>query len=83
MKSKIFTVYILKSTITGKYYIGYTDNLDIRIKHHNAGRNTSTKYGVPWNLVYSESFNNRTDAWKRERQIKLYKSGEAFKKLIK
>ena len=82
MKSKIFTVYILKSTITGKYYIGYTGNLEIRIKYHNTGKNISTKHGAPWNLVYSESFNNRADAWKRERQIKSYRSGEAFKKLI-
>jgi len=42
----------------------------------------STKCGVPWNLVYTECFSNKTDAWKRERQIKKYKGGKAFKMLI-
>ncbi|MDO8569621.1 MAG: GIY-YIG nuclease family protein [bacterium] len=76
-------VYILKSTTTDKYYIGYTSNLEKRVKYHNTRRNKSTKHGAPWSLVYFESFDNRIDAWKREYQIKSYKSGEAFKKLIK
>jgi len=41
-------VYILFSSKTGKYYIGSTDNLEGRLKHHNAGSTSSTKSGAPF-----------------------------------
>ncbi|MDO8589920.1 MAG: GIY-YIG nuclease family protein [bacterium] len=78
----MFATYILKSKTTNRYYIGYTSNVGKRIIYHNTGRNISTRSGIPWSLVYSESFETRAEAWKREHQIKSYKSGEAFKKLI-
>ena len=31
---------------------------------------------------YAETYNTKSEAFKREQQIKSYKSGEAFKKLI-
>lgn len=34
-------------------------------------------------LVYEEKFNTKGEAFKREQQIKNYKHGEAFKKLVK
>jgi predicted GIY-YIG superfamily endonuclease len=33
-------------------------------------------------IVYTEFFEKKTTALKREKQIKSYKSGEAFKNLI-
>ncbi|MCR4328635.1 MAG: GIY-YIG nuclease family protein [Patescibacteria group bacterium] len=74
--------YILKSEVTGKYYVGSCDNLGERLKKHNAGRNKSTKQGIPWKVVYSETFPTKQEAYKREFQIKRYKGGTAFKKLI-
>ncbi len=38
---------------------------------------------MPWELIYIEKFNNKIEAVKREKQIKSYKGGEAFKRLIK
>lgn len=38
---------------------------------------------MPWEIVYKESFQTKKEAWLRERQIKSYKGGVAFKKLIK
>ncbi len=78
----MFYIYILKSETTGKYYIGYTSNLIQRISSHNHGKNTSTRYGIPWKIVYSEELKDKKLAWLREKQIKSYKGGEAFKKLI-
>ena len=78
----MFTVYILPSEKTDKYYTGYTKNLRERVQDHNSGKNISTKHGVPWKLVYSELLATKTDAWKREHQIKSYRGGEAFKKLL-
>ncbi|MEW6652758.1 MAG: hypothetical protein AB1394_04720 [Bacteroidota bacterium] len=42
----------------------------------------STKAYVPWKIVYLEHFESKSEAFKREMQIKRYKSGNAFKKLI-
>jgi putative endonuclease len=75
-------VYILRSDKTGRHYVGSTSNLDDRIHRHNAGKNRSTKAGAPWTLVWSEPHPTREDAYRREMQIKRYKGGEAFKKLV-
>jgi len=78
----MFYVYILKSTITDKFYIGSTSDLEKRLKAHNSGSNRSTKNSRPWVRLYEETYNNKPDAIKRELQIKRYKGGVAFKKLI-
>ncbi len=75
-------VYILKSVSFNKYYIGYTADLDKRLLEHNSGKTKSIKAYLPYKLIYSEKFATKSDAYKRERQIKRYKGGSAFKKLI-
>ena len=63
-----FIVYILKSKKSKKHYIGYTIDIEKRLKQHNAGLNRSTKYGIPWEVIYKEDgYKTRTDALKRER----------------
>ena len=76
-------IYILKSSISNKYYIGHTQNLDKRLERHNTGFSQYTKKFMPWKLIYTEDFETRGEAIKREKQIKRYKGGEAFKRLIK
>ncbi|MDQ5970604.1 MAG: putative endonuclease [Patescibacteria group bacterium] len=78
----MFVVYILYSSILNRYYVGHTENLKNRLTLHNAGKVRSTKRGVPWVVKYIEKFDNRNDAYRRELQIKRYKSGRAFTKLI-
>lgn len=76
-------VYILKSLKTNKYYTGSTNDIQKRLTRHNAGQNKSTKHGIPWILIYQEEFDTKQNAYKREMEIKRYKNGEAFKKIIK
>ncbi|OGG47472.1 endonuclease [Candidatus Kaiserbacteria bacterium RIFCSPHIGHO2_01_FULL_49_13] len=78
----MFKVYILKSDVRDRYYIGYTNNLVRRLLKHNAGSNHSTRPYRPWKVVYSETLPDKRSAWLREQQIKSYKGGEAFKKLL-
>lgn len=55
----------------GTFYCGYTNNLDKRIATHNNGKGAKyTKTRRPVILVYSECFDNKIDAMKREWQIK-------------
>ena len=79
----MFYTYILKSKIGEKYYVGYTSDLDARLRKHNSGSNKSTIKFKPWEVVYFESLLDKKSAWLREQQIKRYKGGEAFKKLLK
>lgn len=78
----MYKVYIIQSFKTKRYYIGYTKDLRARLKRHNRGQNQSTKSGIPWKIIHSEVFTNRSDAFKREKEIKRFKSGIKFKKLL-
>jgi putative endonuclease len=78
----MYYVYILKSIIFNHHYIGYTNNLDKRLTEHNAGKVKSTKKYLPWEIIYTEVFNSKPEAYKRELKIKSYKGGNAFKNLI-
>lgn len=78
----MWQVYVLKSIQGKRYYIGCTDNLDRRLSEHNKGYNIATEKDRPWVVVHSEKFNNKLDAYAREKKIKSYKSGNAFRKLL-
>ena len=79
----MFYVYILRSKTRLRYYVGHTSNLRNRLNSHNAGDVISTKAYKPWEIVYTEKYNNKHDAYRREMQIKSYKGGRAFKALLK
>lgn len=61
--------YVLKNKYS-KWYIGSTKDLQKRISDHNLGKNKSTKYGVPWKLIYCEISLNIKDARAREKYLK-------------
>ncbi|HAN77063.1 MAG TPA: excinuclease ABC subunit C [Bacteroidales bacterium] len=77
-----FYVYILLSEKTNKFYIGSTENIENRQFRHNAGHTISTKTGIPWKLVYFETFETRVQAVARELEIKKKKSRAYIEKLI-
>ena len=78
----MFKVYIIQSLVNNRYYIGHTEDVDKRITKHNAGEVKSTKYGKPWKIIYLEEYSSRSDAYQRELEIKSYKGGIKFKKLL-
>jgi len=78
----VFYTYIIQSLKTKKYYIGSTKDLNRRILEHNSNNTQSLMNKGPFVVVYKEIYLNVTDARKRERQIKSYKGGSAFKKLL-
>jgi len=67
----------------GKFYVGSTGNIEDRLERHNQGRSKFTKGGIPWELVYTEAFQSRPEAVRRERQIKSWKSKVRIEKLIR
>lgn len=67
---KFYYVYILQSLKDYSLYIGFTENLKTRLQEHNTGKNVSTKYKVPYGLIYFEGYRNKADALGRETFLK-------------
>ena len=66
-----------------KYYVGSTgDTLESRIKKHNSNHKGFTGGYGDWVIKYSEEFQSRNDALKREKEIKKWKSRKLIEKLI-
>lgn len=65
-------VYILECA-DGSFYTGYTNNLQKRIRTHNAGKGAKyTHSRLPVKLVYSEIYENKSSALRREYAIKQF-----------
>ena len=78
----MFIVHILQSTVTNRYYVGSTHDLQLRLAHHNDGWSRSTKSGRPWRIVYREEHPDKASACRREQQIKRQKSRRYLEVLI-
>jgi len=79
---KVWCVYILELA-NGNYYTGITNDLEKRLITHAAGKGSKcVKANLPFNLIYSEPAENRSEASKREVQIKKLTRREK-EKLIK
>ena len=78
----MYYVYVLRSLKDKRYYIGNTNNLERRLQDHNRGKSEAVKYRGPFELAYSEEYTTKSAAVRREIQIKSYKGGQAFKRLI-
>jgi putative endonuclease len=76
----MYFVYILKCG-DGKLYIGYTDNVFLRLKEHENGLVISTKHRRPLSLFYYEAYNTKGLAQERERKLKQF--GSSYKGLVK
>lgn len=65
-------VYILESS-NRKYYVGYTTDLDRRMKQHKEGKGAkfTRSFGFK-KLLYHETYPTKSEALKREAQIKSW-----------
>lgn len=78
----MYKVYILQSLKNKRYYIGHTEDMVQRLRKHNGGSVKSTKFGRPWKIIRTEDYTTKSEAATRELEIKMYKGGILFKKLI-
>jgi putative endonuclease len=79
----IYYVYILKSLIFDKTYIGFTDNISRRIKEHNSGKSRYTNIYKPWRIVYTEKYETRIEERKREKYLKSAAGRKLLKEILK
>ena len=74
----MYWVYILKNS-QNRIYIGQTNNLDSRIKRHNNNEEISTKNRGLFNVIHQEIYRTRSEAMRREKQLKSGKGREWIK----
>ncbi len=80
----MFYVYVIQSKKTKDLYFGFTTDLEKRLEVHNQGKNISTKFGVPWEIVFCEGYRSEKDARMREKALKHYGNSRTHvKKRIK
>ncbi|MBT8256183.1 MAG: GIY-YIG nuclease family protein [Bacteroidia bacterium] len=66
-----FVVYVMRSEVSGKRYVGYTGNLIARIRSHNQLSSKGwTINHRPWYVIYVEFFTSKQRAMTRERYFK-------------
>ena len=78
----MFTVYILQSQSLNRYYVGFTNDPERRLAEHNRKKGKYTDLGIPWQLVYCETYTSKSEAMEREKFIKGKKSRVFIESLI-
>ena len=66
----------------GRFYIGYTTDLEKRLQQHNEGKSFWTKRYSRWEVVHKEEYSTRREALEREKYLKKLKCGNKFKNII-
>jgi putative endonuclease len=79
----MFFVYILYSVSKDKYYVGSSADPNSRLIKHNTNHKGFTGKTGDWEIKYTEPFNTKDEALKREKQIKNWKSRQMIEKLIR
>ena len=65
-----FYVYVLRSVDFKRNYVGFTKNVERRLKEYNSGKTKSTKPYRPWKLLFLETFISKSEALEREKHLK-------------
>ena len=67
-----YYTYMLKSLNPGKIktYVGYTNNLTLRLKKHNSNKGAKSTKGYKWKLIYKKRFDVKSEAMSYEYFLK-------------
>ncbi len=79
---EIYIVYILKSLNSERTYVGFTNDIERRLKEHNSGKSKYTSKFMSWKLVYKEEFNNKEEAVNKERYYKTAAGRRKLKRIL-
>ncbi len=78
-----YFVYLIVSNLKNNKkisYVGYTNNLNRRLKLHNSGKGAKFTRGKKWKLVYYKKYDSKSKAMKNE--FKLKKNYKLRKKIV-
>jgi putative endonuclease len=57
-----------------KTYIGYSNNVKLRLEKHNNNKGAKSTKGYKWLLIYSKKFKSKNDAMSFEYKLKKDRS---------
>ena len=77
-----FTVYILESSMTGRLYIGQTNNFERRFQEHVSNKVVSTRNRGPWRVLKTILVETRTEAVGIELKLKKMKNPARVKSFL-
>jgi putative endonuclease len=80
-KMKYF-FYILHFESIDHYYIGISENPQLRLQRHNTFITGWTRQGRPWKLVFQNEFESKEAATKWENWVKAQKKKPIIEKII-
>ena len=81
---KSFHFYIIYSVSLDSYYIGHTgDEPAERLRRYNSNHKGFTAKANDWTIVHLEPYQDKADAYAREREVKNWKSRKRLEQLIK
>jgi len=60
------TLYVIRGLLSNKNYVGITNNLERRLKEHRSGNSRGGQIIGDFELIHTETFDNYTEARKRE-----------------
>tara|TARA_B100000003_G_scaffold196735_1_gene200039 strand:+ start:408 stop:662 length:255 start_codon:yes stop_codon:yes gene_type:complete len=78
-----YHVYLIVSKVKKRTfsYVGYTNNIDNRLKLHNQGRGAKFTRGKKWKLIYYKNYSSKKLAMIEEYKLKKnYKFRNIIKK---
>jgi putative endonuclease len=80
----MYNVYAIYNKEADKFYIGQTKDTAERLRiHNNHGfRGYTSRFPGKWELIYEESVATRSEALKREKQLKSFRGREFIKQFI-
>jgi len=67
---------MLKSISAGskKTYVGYSNNIELRLEKHNSNKGAKSTMGYKWLLIYSKKFKTKSEAMSFEYKLKKDRS---------
>ena len=79
-----FYVYLLICKINKRYisYVGYTKNLNKRLKSHNSGKGAKFTKGKKWVLIYKKRYKSKSEAMSNEYKLKKFLEEKELSKII-
>ena len=77
-----YYLYILKSKVANKYYIGISQNPETRLQYHNSFEKGFTSRYRPWEIVLTKDFDSKNQAMLAEKKLKSWKSKKTIEKVI-
>ena len=67
-----YAVYLIIASVKNKTisYVGYTNNIEKRLKLHNSDKGAKFTKGRKWKLIYSRNYKDKVKALKEEYKLK-------------